>query len=256
VNDACILSGKPLISGSAMGSEGQLTVYGHRHGTCYRCLYPRPNPIEGNKSCSDSGVLGPVPGMIGILQALEVMKLLTGTGAVMDDKLLMYDSLNCSFVAIKKPPPRHDCKMCSNHATIHSMQESKESTMSMRGPQMCGTSSTQALPESFNVSCKDYYTLQLSKTDHILLDVRVKQQFDLCSLKGAMNIELANLENKLDEIRTLAQNDLPIYCICRRGIASAEAVSILSRKIVNPVYNIKGGLNAWVKEVDPHFPTY
>ena len=257
VNDACVLSGKPLISGSAMGSEGQLTVYGYTHGTCYRCLYPKPNPVEGNKSCSDSGVLGPVPGMIGILQALEVMKILTGVGSVMDNKLLMYDSLNCSFVTIKKPPPRGDCKVCSVQATIHSMLDSKEASVSIRGPQMCGAISTKVLPESLNVSCKDYYTVMLSKAEHILLDVRVKQQYDLCAITGAINIDLANLESKLDEIRRLAQNNIPIYCICRRGIASQEAVSVLlSHKFSNPIYNIKGGLNAWVKEVDSHFPMY
>jgi len=256
VNDACVLSGKPLISGSAMGSEGQLTVYGYMNGACYRCLYPKPNPVEGNKSCSDSGVLGPVPGMIGILQALETLKLLTGIGTVMGDKLLMYDSLSCSFVRIKKLPPRHDCKACSKYATIHSMQDSKESSISVRGPHMCGAISTTMLPESLNVSCKEYYAVHQSKADHVLLDVRVKEQYDLCSLKGALNVELANLENELDEIRRLAQNDIPIYCICRRGIASTEAVSLLSNKISNPVYNIIGGLNAWVREVDPRFPMY
>ena len=121
---------------------------------------------------------------------------------------------------------------------------------------MCSAISTTVLPESLNVSCKDYYAVNQSKVDHVLLDVRVKQQYELCSLKGAINVELANLENELDEIRRVAQNDIPIYCICRRGIASTEAVSVLSNKISNPVYNIKGGLNAWVREVDPYFPIY
>ena len=80
VNDACVIAGKPLISGSAMGTEGQLTVYNYLGGPCYRCLYPKPNPSEGCKTCADNGVLGPVPGMIGILQAMEVLKVITGTG--------------------------------------------------------------------------------------------------------------------------------------------------------------------------------
>jgi adenylyltransferase and sulfurtransferase len=80
INDACVLSGKPLVSGSAMGMEGQLTVYNYQDGPCYRCLYPKPNATEGSKSCADNGVLGPVPGMIGVLQAVETMKVLTGVG--------------------------------------------------------------------------------------------------------------------------------------------------------------------------------
>jgi len=80
VNDACVLAGKPLVSGSAIGTEGQLTVYNHDGGPCYRCLYPKPNTTEGCKSCSDNGVLGPVPGLIGILQSVEVLKVLTGVG--------------------------------------------------------------------------------------------------------------------------------------------------------------------------------
>ena len=80
INDACVLAGKPLVSGSAIGTEGQLTVYNHAGGPCYRCLYPKPNSTEGCKSCSDSGVLGPVPGLIGIMQSVEVLKVLTGVG--------------------------------------------------------------------------------------------------------------------------------------------------------------------------------
>ena len=80
INDACVLSGKPLISGSAIGVEGQLTVYNYNGGQCYRCLYPKPNATEGSKSCADNGVLGPVPGLIGILQAVETIKVITGVG--------------------------------------------------------------------------------------------------------------------------------------------------------------------------------
>lgn len=83
VNDACVLAGVPLVSGSAIGTEGQLTVYNYQGGPCYRCLYPKPNIKEGSKSCSDSGVLGPVPGLIGALQSVETIKVLTGVGCVL-----------------------------------------------------------------------------------------------------------------------------------------------------------------------------
>jgi adenylyltransferase/sulfurtransferase len=138
LNDACILAGKPLISGSAMGTEGQLTVYNYwptddaekaldrgpaKRTACYRCLYPKPVSDEGCKSCSDNGVLGMVPGVIGMLQAIEVIKVITGIGSVMHDRLMMYDSLHCSFINVKKPPARHNCAVCSSDSTIKTLAD-------------------------------------------------------------------------------------------------------------------------------------
>ncbi|KAL7522815.1 hypothetical protein ACHAWX_007537 [Stephanocyclus meneghinianus] len=184
LNDACIFADKTLVSGSAMGTEGQLTVYNHQcvddldgkptKTACYRCLYPNSNPAEGCKSCSDNGVLGPVPGLIGVLQAVEVIKVLTGIGKVMHDRLLMYDSLPCSFINIKKPPPKQNCAICSPQATIKSIHDSEQSLQYARGPTVCTMPiHNSILSQDQRISCIDYHKLRKTGLPHILLDVRV-----------------------------------------------------------------------------------
>jgi len=276
LNDACVLAGKTLVSGSAMGTEGQLTVYNyHNHvdnsdsvekkaTACYRCLYPNPNPVEGCKSCSDNGVLGPVPGLIGVLQAVEVIKVLTGIGNIMHDKLLMYDSLDCSFFNIKKPPPKRNCAVCSTEATIKCMIDSEQSLEKVRGPSVCALpSQTPKLSEEQHISCSDYNELRTSGKPHVLLDVRVTRQYEMCSLEGSINIPLERLEAELDKVAELSRGELPVYCLCRRGIASAEATRLIQQWMdegkcsgIYSVYNLKGGLNSWVKTVDSEFPQY
>ncbi len=258
VNDACVLNGKPLISGSAMCSEGQLTVYNFNDSGCYRCLYPKINSTEGSKSCSDNGVIGSVPGLIGILQATETLKLLTDTGTIMHDRLLMYDALRCSFMSVKKPPRRKVCTVCGPDATICNMDESKIASSKARGPQQCAILPVDSLPAGMNISCLDYCQLRRDNVPHVLLDVRVKRQYDLCSLEGAVNIELSSLREELRRLKDLTdEGTKPVFCLCRRGIASTEAVKILSNSLTSyKIYNIKGGLNSWVKTVDPSFPMY
>ncbi|KAL7499990.1 hypothetical protein ACHAWT_010931 [Skeletonema menzelii] len=274
LNDACILGGKPLVSGSAMGTEGQLTVYNYQPKTskpetkkkqsaCYRCLYPKQVVSEGCKSCSDNGVLGPVPGIIGTLQAVEAIKVVTGIGNVMHDRLMMYDSLHCSFLNIKKPPQKRNCAVCSSTATIKSMKDSAESLEQVRGPSVCALPNSDGLSPNQNITCEDYNNLREEGQLHVLLDVRVTRQFEMCALEGSVNLPLEELVSKLDEVEKLSNGELPIYCLCRRGVASAEAVKILqkakdddSAKGIHSVYNISGGLNSWVANVDASFPSY
>lgn len=266
INDACVLAGKPLISGSAMGTEGQLTVYNYAGGPCYRCLYPKPNAAEGCKSCSDNGVLGPVPGLIGVLQALEVIKVLTGVGATMHDRMLMYDSLSCSFMSIKKPPKSRTCPVCSQAASISSMQDSNNVCDLVRGPNGPVDKNVKVtnhvaslIPSHLQISCQEYKVIRDLGTPHILLDVRVHQQYDMCSLEGAINIPLASLSKSLGVVESFGPK--PIYCICRRGIFSLEATRVLLDAMVgglkiHSVKNISGGLSVWASEVDTSFPKY
>ena len=275
LNDACILGGKTLVSGSAMGTEGQLTVYNYqgtnlkpeekkKKSACYRCLYPNQVVSEGCKSCSDNGVLGPVPGIIGTLQAVEVVKVITGIGNVMHDRLMMYDSLNCSFLNIKKPPPKRNCAVCSsNEPTIKSMIDSAESLEKVRGPSACALPYSDGLSPNQNISCNDYNTVREEGTPHVLLDVRVSRQYEMCSLDGSVNLPLEELVSKLEQVEELSGGKLPVYCLCRRGIASAEAVKVIQKamdndqaKGIHSVYNISGGLNSWVANVDSSFPSY
>ena len=268
INDACVLAGRVLVSGSAMGTEGQLTVYGCgvNGRPCYRCLYPRANPTEGCKSCSDNGVLGTVPGLIGILQATEALKVLTGIGTPMYDRLLMYDALQCSFYTIKKPSASSKtCPACGPDATIKSMADSAQQSVAARGPSVDNASFgiEVDLPLQQRISCKDYEKARTIGTPHVLLDVRVSRQYEMCFLDGAINIPLDELEANLDKIEDLSDSTKPVYCICRRGIASAEATRILSEVMaggnhprIHSVRNITGGLNVWSSEVDKSFPMY
>eukprot|EP00980_Cylindrotheca_fusiformis_P018844 scaffold6278_cov105-Cylindrotheca_fusiformis.AAC.3 len=261
INDACVIGGKPLVSGSAMGSEGQLTVYNYKDGPCYRCLYPKPSASEGCKTCADNGVLGPVPGIIGIFQAMETLKIITGFGKVMHDRLAMFDSIQCSLLRIKKPPKQAKCPVCGPDATIKSMRDSETATASSRGPSCTTTITTPIMPESLSISCKEYNEMRKKEEPHVLLDVRVKEQFDLCSLKDSTNLPLEKLQNNLSLVEELSGGTKPVYCLCRRGIASASATTLLNtaRKNsskIHSVKNITGGLDSWRREVDKSFPSY
>eukprot|EP00934_Nitzschia_sp_Nitz4_P004145 Nitzschia sp. Nitz4//scaffold121_size67750//5327//6835//NITZ4_006061-RA/size67750-augustus-gene-0.127-mRNA-1//-1//CDS//3329534330//4135//frame0 len=263
INDACVLAGKPLVSGSAIGTEGQLTVYNYNNGPCYRCLYPKPNTSEGAKSCSDNGVLGMVPGLVGVLQAVEAVKVLTGAGKVMGDALLMYDSMQCSFLRIKKPPKQPKCPVCGPDAYIMSMEQSEAATAKARGPS-CSTNYPRPfvdLPDSNQVSPEEYNQARINGDNHVLLDVRVPEQFHLCGIEGAVNIPLRDLKNSLEEVEKLSDGTKPVYCLCRRGVASASATHILSEALashpkIHSVINIMGGLDAWRAKVDDSFPQY
>lgn len=269
INDACVLAGKPLVSGSAIGTEGQLTVYNWQDGPCYRCLYPKPNATAGCSTCSDNGVLGPVPGLVGVLQAVETIKILTGIGGTMHDRLLMYDSLQCSFLSVKKPRKQPQCPVCGTEATIRSMEDSRHSLQAARGPTGVvdngGTHISLNVPpplaDELIVTCQEYSKIRNEDVSHVLLDVRGKKQYDMCALDGAVNIPLARLQDELDEIERLSDGIRPIYCICRRGIFSVDAAIILQKAQtthprIHSVRNITGGLAAWNEEVDESFPKY
>jgi len=322
INDACVLSGIPLVSGSAMGTEGQLTLYNVKGDDtgCYRCMYPiRPKATttaDGCKSCSDNGVLGTVPGLIGILQATEVIKLVTGVGQTMEGYLVMYDALRCSFVRCKKRPRRVDCVLCGDggemkEGRIRTMEDSRDSLVGVRGPAptLLQQQQQKRRPEETkddrkgdksmmkkditdhisslssspnNISCQEYHQLRQRGDSHVLIDVRDPRQFEMCSLEGSINVPLSKLvngniveeEDGWKRVGDLSDGTKPVYCICRRGVASVKATQILmdhsssvtmdgssgGRQIQNDkihsVYNIVGGYSSWAKEVDPSFPSY
>jgi len=263
VNDACVLSGTPLVSGSAMGTEGQLSVYNYIDSGCYRCMYPKAQPSEACKSCSDNGVLGTVPGLIGMLEATETLKILTGIGETMNDHLLMYDSLQCSFMRLKKQPRRKECVVCGPLPSIYDMQSSKNSVIGRKG-KSCVTE--MSISSDLNISCEAFNKLrQRGDYEHVLIDVRVSRQYEMCSLEGSVNIPLTRLKEKLKTVEDLSEGNKPVYCICRRGIASVQATKILSNYLsmnrntasrIHSVFNVVGGYNSWAKDVDPSFPNY
>ena len=220
----------------------------------------------------------------------------------MHDRLVMYDSLRCSFFNIKKPPKQPKCPVCSEcdgkddgGIKIRSLQDSYRVSQAARGPTSCplkpskkksgggeGNDDTQdfvptlhglpPIPDFLSISCSDYHNqVRKAGVDHILLDVRSKEQFELCHLKGAINIPLANLSKELHHVQELSNGVKPVYCICRRGIFSTTATLMLHEKaaennsvsdeadvrhLIRSVQNITGGLQSWRQEVDTMFPKY
>jgi adenylyltransferase and sulfurtransferase len=244
VNDACILSGKPLVSASAVRVEGQMTVYGHNGGPCYRCLFPEPPPPETVTNCSDGGVLGVVPGVMGCLQALEAQKILMGKSDVLSSRMLLFNGSTCTFKNAKLRSKVSRCKLCGDNPTI---KELIPYTIS------CETKKNE-LSENNRISVEDYKKLMDSKEPHLLIDVRVPVQYDICSLPGAQNFPLQNLNQ--DQIKEIESKNLPIYVVCRRGIASLSATELFLKYGVENVKNIDGGITRWTNVVDKNFPIY
>lgn len=174
----------------------------------------------------------------------------------------MYDSSECSFIRIKKPPRQQKCPVSGTKPTITSMEESFAASERARGPSCCSMNiPREEISESLCISCEEYDRARNAGEEHVLLDVRVKEQFDLCALPGAINIPLEKIPHKMKELSKMAEGSKPIYCICRRGIASVTATNIISKGALEysnicSVKNVVGGLNAWRSKVDGTFPKY
>lgn len=256
VNDACVHLGRPLVSGSALRWEGQLTVYGYRGGPCYRCLFPQPPPTSTVTNCSEGGVIGMVPGVIGCMQALEVVKILTGYGDVCSGKLLLFDGTDARWrhVALRGKLP--DCAVCANPSTAPAVQD--YAAWCGTGPtnKCCGLS---VLPKELRISCQDLRDRLLSEQPScLLLDVRPKCQFEMCHLPRSINIPFEQLDKELESLEKKLTENAEVVVICRRGNDSQLAVEKL-RQAWNQavkVCDVRGGLEAWSRTVDPDFPTY
>ncbi|KAI4875305.1 hypothetical protein NFI96_022569 [Prochilodus magdalenae] len=270
VNDACVLSGKPLVSASALRMEGQLTVYNYRGGPCYRCLYPVPPPPETVTNCSDGGVLGVVPGIMGCLQALEVLKIASGQGSSFGQQLLMFDGQEGRFRSIKLRPKQPNCAVCGETPTVRELQDYET---------FCGSAATDKcrrlniLSSEQRISVQEYKSIVDTVTPHLLLDVRPKVEVDICCLPTSINIPLASLEErKTDQVSLLkekiselkqqgVESHVKVFVVCKLGNDSQKAVQVLEKMSgseVEPIIvkDISGGLMAWAKKIDPCFPQY
>ncbi|KAF9926464.1 Molybdenum cofactor synthesis protein 3 [Linnemannia zychae] len=258
LNDASVLGNKPLVSGSALRLDGQMIIYNYRGGPCYRCLFPTPPPSETVTNCSDGGVLGVVPGIIGCLQALEAIKIATGLNKD-DPPTMTLFSANSStmFRTIKLRKRKSDCIMCGDSPTI---------TKLIDYVRFCGSSATDTTPAlhliPFNerITVQGYSEVVKKHVPHLLLDVREKVQFDICSLPSSLNIPLKTLPNELEKIKASleGQTDRPVYVVCRRGNDSQPAVRILQENNITTgeVKDIVGGLEQWSNLINPDFPKY
>ena len=250
VNDACVLLGIPNVYASIFRFEGQLSVFGTKDGPCYRCVYAEPPPPGLVPSCAEGGVLGVLPGMVGTMQATEVIKLICGIGEPLVGKLLLIDTLSMQFRTLKlqKDP---DCPVCGEHPTQTELIDYNE---------FCGIPSTNGNMEDEVNDVPEISPTDLKKrfdqgSTPFILDVREPHEYDIANLGVDVPlIPLRQLPARLDELESVRDQEIVVYC--RSGKRSADAVKILrDAGFANPV-NLKGGVLAWSTEVDPSVPQY
>jgi molybdopterin/thiamine biosynthesis adenylyltransferase/rhodanese-related sulfurtransferase len=245
-NDVCVFLGKPNVYGSIFRFDGQLSVFDARQGPCYRCLFPEPPPPGLVPSCAEGGVLGVLPGTIGTLQATEALKVLLGIGEPMIGKLLLYNALDMSFdfVKLKKNPK---CRVCGPNADIKELIDYEE---------FCGVPGRDHADEGSAGAGWDITATELServKINHLkLLDVREPHELEISALPNAVNIPLGQLAGRLTELDSA--EDMVVFC--KGGTRSARALELLVSAGFKKVKNLKGGINAWAKDVDEKLPIY
>ena len=243
VNDACVLTGKPNIYGSIFRFEGQASVFATKKGPCYRCLYPAPPPPGLVPSCAEGGVLGILPGLVGVIQATEVIKLILGKGEPLIGRLLLIDALGMKFreLKLRKNP---DCPVCGTHPTVTRLIDYNE-FCGIRGEE---TPVTSNVPEMQVEELKR--TLDAGE-DIFVLDVREPHEYQICNIGGHL-IPLGDLPKRVHELDSSRE----IVAHCRSGVRSAKAVDFLRQAGFRKVRNLAGGILAWADRVDPKVPKY
>jgi len=247
VNDACVLLKKPNVYGSIFRFEGQATVFAYPGGPCYRCLYPEPPPPGLVPSCAEGGVLGILPGMIGIVQATEAVKLILGTGELLVGRLLLYDALAMRFreLKLRRNP---ECPVCGDHPTI---------TKLIDYHQFCGIPQQPKQEAAPTVSETEIDPVEvkakLDRGDNFqLIDVREPHEYQICNIPGAKLIPLGDLPRRVNEL----DSDVEVVAHCRSGVRSGKACDFLRQAGFTKVRNMKGGILAWSDKVDPSVPKY
>ena len=250
VNDACVLLGKPNVYGSVFRWEGQASVFASDGGPCYRCLFREPPAPGLIPNCAEAGVLGVLPGIIGLIQALEVIKLILGQGDTLNGRLLIFDALEMSWreIAIGR---NADCPVCGDEPTQTGLIDYED---------FCGLKAPirgekEEMANTFGeVEAAELSKRLASEEPPFLLDVRQPHEWDIVNLEpdGAVMIPLAELPDRLDEIPT----DREIVVYCRTGARSASAAQMLVNEGFFSVLNFVGGIHAWVDEIDPSLPKY
>jgi sulfur-carrier protein adenylyltransferase/sulfurtransferase len=243
VNDACVLTGKPNVYGSIFRFEGQASVFATDAGPCYRCLYPEPPPPGLVPSCAEGGVLGILPGLVGVIQATETIKLILGQGDSLAGRLLLVDALGMKFreLKLRKNP---DCPACGTHPTVTKLIDYE---------QFCGIRGAEA-PAANDIPSITVEELKKkldAKADVFVLDVREPHEYQICNLGGYL-IPVGDLPKRVGELDANRE----IIAHCKMGGRSAKAVNFLRRSGFQKVYNLTGGILAWADKIDPKMPKY
>ncbi len=245
VNDACVLLGKPNVYGSIFRFEGQVSVFYAKKGPCYRCLYPEPPPPGLVPSCAEGGVLGILPGSIGLFQATEAIKLIIGKGEPLIGRLLLYDALAMKFreLKLRKDP---NCPICGEKPTIHALIDYE---------QFCGIGTETdiiRLEPEYEITATELSKIMNNHNQPLLLDVREPHELAICKLPDAKLIPLNQLSTHIHEL----ERNSEIVVFCRSGVRSAKAVKFLREAGFAQVKNLVGGILAWSDEVDATVPKY
>jgi len=246
VNDACVLLGKPNAYGSIFRFEGQASVFATKDGPCYRCLYPEPPPPGLVPSCAEGGVLGVLPGLIGMVQATEAVKLIMGIGEPLIGRFLIYDALRMRFreLKLRKDP---DCPVCGTHPTVTKLIDYE---------QFCGI--TPAAPEPIPVNHATEITSlelkqRLDRGDRLkIIDVREPNEYQINRIPGSELIPLGDIPKRYGELNP--EDELVMQC--KSGVRSGKAADFLRSVGFRRVLNLKGGILDWIDKVDPSQPKY
>jgi adenylyltransferase/sulfurtransferase len=243
VNDACVLTGKPNVYGSIFRFEGQASVFATKEGPCYRCLYPEPPPPGLVPSCAEGGVLGILPGLVGVIQATETIKLILGRGDALIGRLLLVDAMGMNFrqLRLRKNP---DCPVCGTHPTVTALIDYQE-FCGIRGEEQPATTT---VPE---ITVEELKQKLDAREDVFILDVREPHEYQICNLNGYL-LPLGDLPKRAHELDSSRE----IVAHCRSGGRSAKAVDFLRQAGFRKVKNLKGGILAWAEKIDPRMPKY
>ncbi len=246
VNDACVFTGKPFVYGSIFRFDGQATVFYPGKGPCYRCLFAEPPPPGMVPSCAEGGVLGILPGVIGVIQATEVVKLIMGKGEPLIGRLMLYDALKMNFREVKfRKNPR--CPVCGENPTIKELIDYDAFCGLVRGQE--DKTDAHGVPE---ITARELKSLIDRKQKLTLIDVREPNEFDINRIPGAKLIPLGSLPERVSELDSA--DDIVVNC--HFGGRSAKAVQLLQKIGFKKVKNLTGGIDAWSQDVDPSCPRY
>src|SRR5438128_1640548 len=239
-NDVCVFARKPNVYGSVFRFEGQTTVFApHLSGPCYRCLFPEPPPPDSVPNCAEAGVLGVLPGIIGMLQAIEAIKLMVGIGEPLIGRLLHFDALKVKFreLNLRRDP---ECPVCVENPTIFAPIDYD---------QFCGARADQAVP---TISVHDVKRKMDAREAFQLIDVRETFEYEIARIDGAKLIPLGEIADRADEL----PREQLIVVHCHSGQRSAQAVRLLRQRGFANVYNLEGGIDAWSDQIDSSVPKY
>ncbi|MBI2208770.1 molybdopterin-synthase adenylyltransferase MoeB [Candidatus Woesearchaeota archaeon] len=242
VNDACVLLNKPDVYGSVYRFDGQVSVFNYENGPCYRCLFPSPPPANLVPNCAEAGVLGVLPGVIGMIQATEAIKIILGKGETLSGRLLVYNALSMKFreLNLKK---NKNCPVCSENAAIKELIDYDE---------FCNGKKE----DKNEITVHELKQMINNKEDFVLVDTREKAEQDMCKIENAKLASFSEIARGNLKIFDNIGKNKKIVLYCHTGNRSAFVMHMLKKKGYKNVKNLVGGIDAWAKEIDQQVPIY